>query len=100
VGELQVTEAALQAVAHEVRSVVDETRSGLATLDGQLQGLLGSGWTGQAGSAFGEVWQRWHEGAENMLHGLETMTGLLDEAAQSYHSTDAGGAAAVDSAGM
>jgi hypothetical protein len=35
-----------------------------------------------------------------MLRGLDTMTGLLEEAAQSYHATDAGGAAAVDSAGM
>ena len=99
-GELQVTEAALQAVAQEVRAVVDETKSGLSTLDGQLHGLLGSGWTGQAGSAFGDEWQRWHEGAENMLRGLDTMSGLLEEAAQSYHATDAGGAAAVDSAGM
>jgi WXG100 family type VII secretion target len=100
VGELQVTEAALQTVAQEVRAVVDETRSGLTTLDGQLHGVLGSGWTGQAGTAFGDVWQRWHDGAENMLRGLETMTGLLEEAAQRYHSTDAGGAAAVDSASM
>jgi WXG100 family type VII secretion target len=99
-GEVQVTEAALQAVAQEVRAVVDETRSGLTTLDGQLHGLLGSGWTGQAGSAFGDVWQRWHDGAENMLRGLDTMAGLLDEAAQGYHSTDTGGASAVDSAGM
>lgn len=99
-GELQVAEAALQAVAQEVRAVADETRSGLTTLDGQLHGLLGSGWTGQAGSAFGDVWQRWHDGAEDLLRGLDRMTVLLDEAAQSYHVTDAGGAAAVDSAGM
>jgi WXG100 family type VII secretion target len=100
VGQLRVTEAALQAVAQEVRAVVDETRSGLTTLDGELHGFLGSGWTGQAGSAFGEVWQRWHDGAENMLRSLDTMTGLLEEAVQQYHTTDTGGAAAVDSAGM
>ena len=35
-----------------------------------------------------------------MLRGLGTMAGLLDEAAQGYHSTDTDGAAAVDSAGM
>jgi WXG100 family type VII secretion target len=65
-----------------------------------LSGLLGSGWTGQAGSAFGGVWQRWHEGAEELVRGLETMAGLLDEAAYGYHRTDTSGAAAVDSAGM
>ena len=99
-GELQVSEAALQAVAQEVHAVAYKTRSGLTTVDGQLRGLLGSGWTGQAGSAFGDVWHRWHDGAENMLRGLDTMAGLLEEAAQGYHSTDTDGAAAVDSAGM
>jgi WXG100 family type VII secretion target len=100
VTELQVTEAALQAVAQEVRAVADTTRSDLTTLDGQLHGLLGSGWTGQAGSAFGDVWQRWHDGTENLLRGLDAMTVALEEAAQGYRSTDADGAGAVDSAGM
>jgi WXG100 family type VII secretion target len=100
VGELRVAEAALQAVAQEVRAVVDERRSCLTTIDGQLHGLLGSGWTGQAGSAFGDVWQRWHDGAENMLRGLDTMALAVEEAAKGYQSTDADGAAVLDSAGM
>jgi WXG100 family type VII secretion target len=62
--------------------------------------LLGSGWTGQAGSAFGEVWQRWHDGTDDMVRGLESMAGLLEQAAQGYGQTDATGRAAVDSAGM
>ncbi|HEX2284883.1 MAG TPA: WXG100 family type VII secretion target [Mycobacterium sp.] len=98
--ELHVTEAQVVSVAGDLRAVAEETRSGLANLDGQLSGLLGSGWTGQAGSAFGGVWQRWHEGAEELLRGLDTMAGLLDEAAQGYHQTDASGGAAIDSAGM
>jgi WXG100 family type VII secretion target len=99
-GDLQVTEAQVAAVAGELRSVAEETRTGLTSLDGQLSGLLGSGWTGQAGSAFGDVWQRWHEGAEQLVRGLDTMAGMLDEAAQGYHQTDASGGAAIDSAGM
>jgi WXG100 family type VII secretion target len=98
--ELHVTEARVAAVAGDLRAVAEETRSGLSSLDGQLSGLLGSGWTGQAGSAFGGVWQQWHEAAEKLVRGLDTMAGLLDEAAHGYHQTDSSGAAAVDSAGM
>jgi WXG100 family type VII secretion target len=83
-----------------LRAVAEETRSGLSSLDGQLSALLGSGWSGQAGSAFGGVWQRWHQGAEDLLRGLDTMAGLLDEAAHGYHQTDSSGGAAIDSAGM
>lgn len=99
-GDLQVTEAQVVAVAGELRSVAEEARTGLCTLDGQLSGLLGSGWTGQAGSAFGDVWQRWHEGAEQLVRGLETMSTMLDEAAHGYRQTDSFGGAAIDSAGM
>ena len=98
--ELQVTEALVVTVAGDLRTVAQETRSGLSNLDGQLSGLLGSGWTGQAGSAFGGVWQRWHDGAEELLRGLDTMAGLLNEAAGGYHRTDSAGGAVIDSAGM
>jgi WXG100 family type VII secretion target len=99
-GDLQITEAQLVAVAGELRSVVEETRTGFSTLDGQLSGLLGSGWTGKAGSAFGDVWQRWQEGASELVRGLDTMAGLLETAARSYQQTDAAGGAVIDGSGM
>lgn len=87
-------------VAGDLRAVVENTQSGLSSLGSQLSGLLGSGRTGQAGSAFGDVWQRWHEGASELIRGLDTMAGLLEEAAHGYHHSDTDGAAAVNSAGM
>jgi WXG100 family type VII secretion target len=99
-GDLQVTEAQVVSVAGDLRTVVEETRSGLSSLDGQLSSLLGSGWTGQAGSAFGDVWQRWHEGANELVRGLDAMAGLLEEAAHDYQQTDAAGGAAIDGSGM
>lgn len=99
-GELQVTPEHVASVAGELRAVVEETRSGLSTLDGQLSRLLGSGWTGQAGSAFGGVWQRWHEGADELVKGLDAMAGLLEQAAEGYTGADAAGGAAIDSSGM
>jgi WXG100 family type VII secretion target len=99
-GELQVSESVVSGVAKSLRSVVDETNSGLIGVDGELTRLLGSGWTGQAGSAFGEVWTRWHEGAENVVKGLESMASALEQAVQGYGGTDAEAQAAVESAGM
>jgi WXG100 family type VII secretion target len=99
-GDLRVTEAKLTSVAEDLRAVVEETRTDLSSLDGQLSGLLGSGWTGQAGSAFDGVWKRWHDGADQLVRGLDTMAGLLDQASHGYRQTDAEGAAAVDSAAM
>lgn len=99
-GELEVSESVVVGVAKALRSAVDETRSGLAGVDGELARLLGSGWTGQAGSAFGEVWTRWHDGAENVVKGLESMASALEQAVQGYVDTDAEGRAAVESAGM
>jgi WXG100 family type VII secretion target len=98
-GDLQVTEAQVVSVTADLRAVGEETRSGLSSLDGELSSLLGSGWKGQAGSAFGDVWQRWHEGAEELVRGLDTMAGLLEEAAHGYHQTDSAGGAAIDSSG-
>jgi WXG100 family type VII secretion target len=99
-GELQVSESVVVGVAKSLRSVVDETKSGLASVDGELARLLGSGWTGQAGTAFGEVWTRWHEGAENVVKGLESMASALEQGAHGYGATDAAAGAAVESAGM
>jgi WXG100 family type VII secretion target len=99
-GELQVTGTHVVAVAEDLRAVAEQTRSGLSNIDGQVADLLGSGWTGQAGSAFSGVWQRWHAGAEELVRGLDTMAGLLEEATQSYQGADAAGGAAIDSSGM
>ncbi len=98
--ELRVTPEQLVSVAGDLRTVVEGTRTGLSTLDNQLSGLLGTGWTGQAGSAFGDVWQKWHHGADELVKGLDTMAGLLEEAAQGYGGADAAGGAAIDSSGM
>ena len=98
-GQLQVSESVVAGVATSLRAVADDTNSGLTSVDGELSRLLGSGWTGQAGSAFGEVWTRWHEGAENVVKGLESMASALEQAAQAYRGTDAEGRAAVESAG-
>lgn len=98
--ELVVSAGQLVSVAGDLRSVADGMQTGLGGLDQHVSGLLGSGWVGEAGSAFSGVWEPWHEGASKVVHGLSAMADLLDEAAQHYTTTDAAGGAAVDSAGL
>jgi WXG100 family type VII secretion target len=98
VSDLQVTPAALAAAAGELESVAGGLRAGLGSLDGEVSGLLGSGWSGEAGSAYSGVWQEWHGGARQVAEGLTTMSGLIQDAAQRYSTTDVAGADDVSGA--
>lgn len=64
-------------------------RSGVGSLDGELSGLLGPGWSGEAASAYDAVWREWHQGAQQVVEGLARMSTLLNDAAQHYDATDA-----------
>lgn len=47
-----------------------------ATADRRVRGVLGTGWTGAAGEAFGEAWEDWTLAARQVETALEAM-GLL-----------------------
>src|SRR3954464_122224 len=96
--ELRVTSSVLAAVAGELESVATGLRTGLGSLDGEVSGLLGPGWSGEAASAYDAVWREWHDGAQQVVEGLAKMSALLDGAAQRYDATDAAGAARVSEA--
>lgn len=100
VSDLQVTPSALAAVSGELQTVAEGLRTGLSSLDGEVSGLLGSGWAGEAASAYDGVWREWHEGADHVVEGLLKMSVLLQDAAQRYESTDASGASDVAGAGL
>jgi WXG100 family type VII secretion target len=98
--ELAVTPAALIHAAAELRSIAEEIRVGISSLDDEVNTVVGGSWSGAASSAFGSVWREWHEGAALVMEGLTTMSGLLDEAAPTYSSSDGAGAAAIDDVGL
>ena len=75
--DLHVTSSVLGAVAGELESVATGLRTGLGSLDGEVSGLLGPGWSGEAASAYDAVWREWHDGAQQVVDGLATMSGLL-----------------------
>ncbi|TXH25085.1 MAG: WXG100 family type VII secretion target [Mycobacterium sp.] len=98
--ELQVEPSELVAVSHELVTVADGLRSGIASLDNDVTGLMGTGWTGSAASAYAGVWKEWHEGAAQVVAGLTRMSGLLNDAAAQYTSTDAAGGAQISGSGL
>jgi WXG100 family type VII secretion target len=100
VSDLQVTPSSLASVAGELETVSDGLRTGLGSLDGEVSGLLGPGWSGEAASAYDGVWREWHQGAQLVVEGLARMSSLLREAVERYESTDASGAARVTEVGL
>lgn len=98
--DLHVTSSVLGAVAGELESVATGLRTGLGSLDGEVSGLLGPGWSGEAASAYDAVWREWHDGAQQVVDGLAKMSGLIGDAAQRYDATDAAGAARVAEIGL
>jgi WXG100 family type VII secretion target len=100
VSDLQVTASELVAVSAELNSLTESLRSGLGALDSDVSGLLGAGWTGSAASSYSGVWQEWHQGASQVVEGLSRMSGLLQEAAAHYSSTDTATAADISGTGL
>ncbi|MUL49073.1 WXG100 family type VII secretion target [Mycobacterium sp. CBMA293] len=98
--ELQVEPSELVAVSHELATVADGLRTGIASLDNDVSGLIGTGWTGTAASAYAGVWKEWHEGAAQVAAGLTRMSALLNDAAAHYTNTDSAGAGHISGSGL
>ena len=98
--ELQVEPSELVAVSHELAAVADGLRTGITSLDDDVSGLMGTGWTGSAASAYADVWKEWHEGASQVVAGLSRMSALLNDAAARYTNTDAAGGAHIAGSGL
>ncbi|MCV7422024.1 WXG100 family type VII secretion target [Mycobacterium yunnanensis] len=98
--DLHVSSSVLASVAGELESVADGVRSGLGSLDGEVSGQLGPGWSGEAAAAYDAVWREWHAGAQQVVDGLTAMSGLLQEAAHAYDAADASGASRVAGSGL
>jgi WXG100 family type VII secretion target len=100
VSDLRVDPAALVDVAAQLNSVAEGLRSGLGSLDGEVSGLLGASWTGEAASAYAGVWREWHEGASHVVEGLTTMSVLLQQGASGYADTDSSTSADFAGSGL
>jgi WXG100 family type VII secretion target len=85
---VEVVVSELQAAAERLRAAGQRLQDGLSSVDLQTRQLLGSGWKGDAASAYGPAWDQWHTGAGQVVRGLQTMSDLLSVAGKEYAKTD------------
>lgn len=85
---VEVVVSELQAAAERLRDAGRRLQDGLSGVDLETRQLLGSGWKGDAASAYGPAWDQWHTGAGQVIRGLQTMADLLNLAGKEYAKTD------------
>lgn len=78
----------LQAASERLRDAGQRLQDGLSSVDLETRQLLESGWKGDAASAYGPAWDKWHDGAGQVVRGLQTMADLLSLAGKEYAKTD------------
>lgn len=78
----------LQSAAERLRDAGQRLQDGLSRVDLETRQLLGSGWKGDAASAYEPAWDQWHTGAGQVIRGLQTMADLLNLAGKEYAKTD------------
>lgn len=83
--------------ASRLQDAGQRLQDGLSSVDLETSGLLGSGWKGDAASAFGKAWEQWHSGAGQVVRGLQTMSELLNVAGKEYAKIDEQAADALGS---
>lgn len=85
---VEVVVSELQAASERLRDGGQRLQDGLSSVDLETRQLLGSGWKGGAASAYGPAWDKWHDGAGQVVRGLQNMADLLSLAGKEYAKTD------------
>ncbi|ORW01391.1 WXG100 family type VII secretion target [Mycobacterium kyorinense] len=96
--DLMVNAGEVFNVAHALSNQAQELREELDQLANEWDGLSHS-WSGVAASAFTPAWEKWHEGASNLVKALADRADRLGRAAVAYEEQDGDAASAVGSAG-
>lgn len=94
---IEVVVSELHAAAARLGDAGQRLQDGLSNMDLETRDLLGSGWKGAAASAYGPAWEQWHDGAGQVIRGLQTMSELLSLAGNEYAKTDAQSGEVLDS---
>ncbi|MGE2731864.1 WXG100 family type VII secretion target [Mycolicibacterium vaccae] len=94
---VEVVVAELHAASTRLRDVGQRLQDGLSGVDLETRQLLGSSWKGVAATAYGSAWEQWHDGAGQVVRGLQTMSELLSVAGSEYAKTDKESGRVLDS---
>lgn len=97
---VEVVVSELHSAAGRLQDAGQRLQDGLSRVDLETSQLLGSGWKGDAASAFSKAWEQWHGGAGQIVRGLQTMSQLLTVAGKEYAKTDEQAAGAIGSSGQ
>lgn len=97
---VEVAVSDLQLAAARLQDAGQRLQDGLSSVDLETQQLLGSGWKGDASSAFGKIWEQWHNGAGQVVRGLQTMSQLLTVAGKEYAKTDEESGGSISASGQ
>ncbi|MBU9767046.1 WXG100 family type VII secretion target [Mycobacterium sp. TNTM28] len=94
---VEVVTSELLVASDRLRSAGQRLQDGLSAVDLETSNLLGSGWKGEAATAFGSAWDQWHKGAGQVVRSLQAMSDLLSVAGKEYAKTDEQAGGALDS---
>jgi WXG100 family type VII secretion target len=92
---LEVVVSDLYLAAARLQEAGQRLQDGLSGVDLETRELLGSGWRGEAASAFSSAWKQWHSGAGQVVRALQSMSELLTVAGKEYSKIDEQAAGAV-----
>jgi WXG100 family type VII secretion target len=80
---LNVAPAVLAGACESLSNAAQHLLTELKALDSTVSGML-TGWQGSSGGAYGQAWQQWLTGADEVETALSTMARLLGEAGTAY----------------
>lgn len=87
--DIQVSSEQIQATAAKLatgHSTLKDTYSSLST---DVQTLVDEGWKGAASTSFHEAWQKYNNGANQMLSALQDIHNGMVATANTYSETEA-----------
>ena len=82
----------LQVCGLMLEQLGEDLHTEMSVLRQEMDALLSGGWRGQAATGFGQGWELWLQGANDVLAALDAMGRLLGETGRDYQRTDASSA--------
>lgn len=84
---LRIQPEVMQAVSQALSGAAKDLQARLVELDGQVREMLGA-WQGGSGGAYGEAWDRWHNGAGEVQQGLAILAKAVEKAGLQFQGQD------------
>ena len=88
---LRVSPEVMQGASQALAGAAKDLHTRLIELDGQVREML-AGWQGGAGGAYGQAWDLWHRGADEVQLGLSKLAEVVDIAGVDFQGMDSASA--------